>query len=142
MSERSLFIEALEKTNATERAAYLDAACGEDAALRLRIEKLLQAHQAAGGILDYSAVRSEETGGCQPLSEDPGMVIGPYQLLEQIGEGGFGVVFLAEQQYPVRRTVALKVLKPSMDSKQVVARFEAERQALALMDHPPYCPRF
>src|ERR671932_22344 len=70
------------------------------------------------------------------VTERPGAVIGPYKLLEQIGEGGFGVVFLAEQTKPVRRRVALKVLKPGMDSKQVVARFEAERQALALMDHP------
>ena len=72
----------------------------------------------------------------QPIAEQPGMVIGPYKLVEQIGEGGFGVVFMAEQQQPVRRKVALKVLKPGMDTRQVVARFEAERQALALMDHP------
>src|SRR5262249_1378995 len=70
-----------------------------------------------------------------PLSERPGMVIGPYKLLEQIGEGGFGVVYMAEQQEPIRRKVALKVLKPGMDTRQVVARFEAERQALAIMDH-------
>src|SRR5205823_4008909 len=70
------------------------------------------------------------------LAERPGTVIGPYKLLEQIGEGGFGVVFMAEQQEPVRRKVALKVIKPGMDTKQVVARFEAERHALALMDHP------
>src|SRR5207247_2848703 len=69
------------------------------------------------------------------VSECPGTVIGPYKLLEQIGEGGFGVVYMAEQQQPVRRKVALKVIKPGMDSKQVIARFEAERQALALMDH-------
>src|SRR4029077_13667158 len=72
----------------------------------------------------------------QPIAERPGSVIGPYKLLEQIGEGGFGVVFMAEQAYPVRRRVALKVLKLGMDTRQVVARFEAERQALALMDHP------
>src|SRR5205085_9242551 len=73
----------------------------------------------------------------EPTAGDcPGTVIGPYKLLEQIGEGGFGMVFLAEQSQPVRRQVALKVLKPGMDSRQVVARFEAERQALALMDHP------
>src|SRR5207248_2005593 len=71
----------------------------------------------------------------KPLTEGPGMVIGPYQLLEQIGEGGFGVVYLAEQQQPLRRKVALKIIKPGMDSKQVIARFEAERQALAMMDH-------
>jgi serine/threonine protein kinase len=77
------------------------------------------------------------SGGDDKLvTECPGMMIGPYKLLEQIGEGGFGVVFMAEQQQPVRRKVALKVLKPGMDTKQVVAPFEAERQALALMDHP------
>src|SRR4029077_19399794 len=70
------------------------------------------------------------------ITERPGTVIGPYKLLEQIGEGGFGVVFMADQQHPVRRRVALKVLKPGMDTKQVIARFEAERQALALMEHP------
>src|SRR5205807_5321753 len=70
------------------------------------------------------------------VSERPGTVIGPYKLLEQIGEGGFGVVFMAEQQQPIRRKVAVKVLKPGMDTRQVIARFEAERQALALMDHP------
>ena len=71
-----------------------------------------------------------------PIGEGPGTLIGPYKLLEQIGEGGFGVVFMAEQQQPVRRKVALKIIKPGMDTRQVVARFEAERQALALMDHP------
>ena len=136
MNERSVFIEALDKANAAERAAYLDAVCGEDIALRLRVEKLLVAHEAAGGILDYPAVQGEVASPCQSITEGPGTRIGPYKLLEQIGEGGFGVVFMAEQQQPVRRKVALKVLKPGMDTKQVVARFEAERQALALMDHP------
>ena len=70
------------------------------------------------------------------IGEQPGTIIGPYKLLEQIGEGGFGVVFMAEQQQPVRRKVALKIIKPGMDTRQVIARFEAERQALALMDHP------
>src|SRR6266404_5825398 len=135
MNERSIFIEALERTKAAERAAYLDVACGEDVAKRRRIEKLLVAHEAAGGILDHPAVPSEAAGPEQPLTERPGTVIGPYKLLEQIGEGGFGVVFMAEQQHPVRRKVALKVVKPGMDTRQVVARFEAERQALAMMDH-------
>src|SRR5207247_9797339 len=71
----------------------------------------------------------------QPMSEGPGTVVGPYKLLEQIGEGGMGVVFMAEQTHPVRRKVALKLIKPGMDSKQVIARFEAGRQALAMMDH-------
>src|SRR5207247_4232073 len=72
----------------------------------------------------------------EPIAERPGTVIGPYKLMEQIGEGGMGLVFVAEQQHPVRRKVALKVIKPGMDTRQVVARFEAERQALALTDHP------
>jgi serine/threonine protein kinase len=136
MNERSIFIEALDKTNAAQRAAYLDAVCAEDVAMRRRIEKLLGAHEAAGGILDHAAVPAEMTGPEQPLSEGPGTVIGPYKLLQQIGEGGFGVVYMAEQTQPVRRMVALKIIKPGMDTAQVIARFESERQALALMDHP------
>jgi WD40 repeat protein/serine/threonine protein kinase len=135
MNERSLFIEALEKASVAERAIYLDAVCGEDIALRLRLENLLIAHEAAGGILDYPAVQGEVPGLYKPIAEGTGTVIGPYKLLEQIGEGGFGVVYMAEQQQPLRRKVALKVLKPGMDTSQVVARFEAERQALAMMEH-------
>jgi eukaryotic-like serine/threonine-protein kinase len=136
MNDRSLFLEALEKTNAAERAAHLDAICGEDAAMRRRVERLLMAHEAAGGILDRPAVPEEITGAYQPLTEGPGTVIGPYKLLQQIGEGGFGVVYMAEQNRPIRRMVALKIIKPGMDTAQVIARFESERQALALMDHP------
>jgi serine/threonine protein kinase len=136
MNERSVFIEALEKTNAAERAAYLDAVCGRDAGLRARIEKLLAAHEAAGGILDRPAMTEEATGPYRPITEGPGTVISPYKLLQKIGEGGFGVVYMAEQTQPVRRMVALKIIKPGMDTAQVIARFEAERQALALMDHP------
>src|SRR5262249_12138697 len=95
----------------------------------------LRAHEMPQRILDApEALRP--TIDEVPSLEHPGMVIGPYKLLEQIGEGGFGVVFMAEQQHPIRRKIALKVLKPGMDSRQVVARFEAERQALAIMDHP------
>ncbi len=93
------------------------------------------AHQQTNSLLDSPAAALVATMD-EPIPEGPGTVIGPYKLLEQIGEGGFGVVFMAEQQQPVRRKVALKVLKPGMDTHQVVARFEAERQALALMDHP------
>src|SRR5262249_28915700 len=131
-----VFIEALEKTNAAERGAYLGAVCGEDAALRARVDKLLAAHEAAGGILDRPAATEEATGPYRPLSEGPGTLVGPYKLLQKIGEGGFGVVYMAEQTQPVRRMVALKIIKPGMDTAQVIARFEAERQALALMDHP------
>ncbi|HEV3343692.1 MAG TPA: protein kinase [Pirellulales bacterium] len=124
----ALFCEALEQPSAEERAAYLDEACGEDLPLRAHVERLLRAHEQAGGFL--------EVGPAVLSREQPGAMIGPYKLLEEIGEGGFGVVYMAEQTVPVRRRVALKILKPGMDTRQVVARFEAERQALALMDDP------
>src|SRR5262245_4861534 len=130
----SIFCEALLYTSAGEQAAYLDSACGNDADLRARVEDLLRAHQQAGHFLEGtgpSPSRADTVN--QPIREGPGTVIGPYKLLEQIGEGGFGVVFMAEQQEPIRRRVALKVIKPGMDTRQVIARFEAERQALALM---------
>jgi WD40 repeat protein/serine/threonine protein kinase/tetratricopeptide (TPR) repeat protein len=131
---RSLFLAALER-GPDQWPAFLDEACGGDAGVRARVEELLRAHQAMGTI---HAGRGRGQAGTVDLApaEQPGTVIGPYRLLEQIGEGGFGVVFLAEQTQPVRREVALKVLKAGMDTRQVVARFEAERQALAIMDHP------
>jgi serine/threonine protein kinase/Tfp pilus assembly protein PilF len=132
---KSIFGKALELSSDSERAAYLDRACQGDAGLRAEVESLLQAREKAGAFLAGSA--SDPATTCdEPIVERPGALIGPYKLLEQIGEGGFGVVFMAEQQRPLRRKVALKVLKPGMDTRQVVARFEAERQALALMDHP------
>jgi tetratricopeptide (TPR) repeat protein len=130
----AIFFAALEKAP-PERAAYLDLACAGDSELRRRIEKMLAAQDQAGSFLERPA-RSAVLTVDYPLAERPGSVIGPYKLLEQIGEGGFGLVFMAEQQQPVRRKVAVKVLKPGMDTRQVVARFEAERQALAIMDHP------
>jgi serine/threonine protein kinase/tetratricopeptide (TPR) repeat protein len=136
MNERDLFIAALKKTQAAARAAFLDEACGDDAGLRAQVEALLREHAQLGSFLETPAPPPVVTVGALSLREGPGTVIGPYKLLEQIGEGGFGVVFLAEQQQPLRRKVALKVLKPGMDTRQVVARFEAERQALALMNHP------
>jgi serine/threonine protein kinase/Flp pilus assembly protein TadD len=133
----SIFAGAIERRSPGELAAFLDAACGADVGLRLRIEALLRAHDEAGGFLrDRSEAGDPVATVDRPASEGAGTVIGPYKLLEQIGEGGFGVVFMAEQTEPVRRKVALKVLKPGMDTRQVVARFEAERQALAIMDHP------
>jgi serine/threonine-protein kinase len=135
MHEQSLFIAALEKEDPTERAAFLDQACGGDPALRQRIERLLQRHEQADSLLDAPAAAPAATVA-ESSAEGPGTVIGPYKLMEQIGEGGMGLVFVAEQQQPIRRKVALKVIKPGMDTRQVVARFEAERQALALMDHP------
>src|SRR5262249_24482455 len=115
--------------------AYLTEECGGDEALRDRVRNLLAAHKAAGNFLEPAAAGLVVTTDESPPGR-PRTLIGPYKLLERIGEGGFGVVFMAEQQRPVRRKVALKVLKPGIDTRQVVARFEAERQALALMDHP------
>src|SRR5262245_7786485 len=132
---RSIFLEAVEQHTPDQWGPYLDAACGQDQELRGRVEVLLRAHEQANSLLDAPGPALLQTVD-EPPAESPGAVIGPYRLLEPIGEGGFGVVFLAEQQHPVRRRVALKVLKPGMDTRQVVARFEAERQALALMDHP------
>jgi tetratricopeptide (TPR) repeat protein/serine/threonine protein kinase len=128
-----VFCSAVELESPAERAAYLDGACGDDLNLRRRVERLLEAHAQAGNFL--AAVPEVAAATTEFLTEATGTLIGPYKLLEQIGEGGFGVVFMAEQQQPVRRKVALKVLKPGMDSRRVIARFEAERQALALMDH-------
>jgi WD40 repeat protein/serine/threonine protein kinase len=136
MNERSVFLAVLDIADPSERSAYLDRACAGDTALRAGVEALLKAHQEPGSFMERPAAALVATVDESPLSERPGTVIGPYKLLEQIGEGGFAIVFLAEQQVPVCRKVALKVLKPGMDSKQVIARFEAERQALALMDHP------
>jgi WD40 repeat protein/serine/threonine protein kinase len=119
----AIFCEALDRNSPEEAARYLDKACGGDTALRAQMEELLSSHRAAGQFL----------GGAP---EGPGTQIGSYKLLEEIDEGSFGIVYMAEQTQPLRRKVALKILKPGMDSRQVIARFEAERQALALMDHP------
>jgi eukaryotic-like serine/threonine-protein kinase len=134
MNEATVFAAALEKVTDEERAAFVADACGGDERLRRRVEALLRAHAESDEMLDPPS--GSERTGAYPIREAPGAVIGPYKLLEQIGEGGFGVVFMAEQTQPVRRKVALKILKPGMDTTQVVARFEAERQALAIMDHP------
>jgi serine/threonine protein kinase len=132
MSDESIFAAALGKATGAERRAFLDEACGGDKALRRRVERLLEADDHTAGILE----RGPDGPTDPPRSgEQPGDRIGPYKLREQIGEGGMGTVYVAEQQHPVRRKVALKIIKPGMDSAQVIARFEAERQALALMDH-------
>jgi serine/threonine protein kinase/Tfp pilus assembly protein PilF len=135
MDERVIFDRALDLTDPVERAAYLEEACGQDAGLRARVESLLRSHERAGSFLQGAAIGSAATLGL-PITEKPGTVIGPYKLLQQIGEGGMGVVYMAEQTEPVERRVALKIIKPGMDTRQVIARFEAERHALALMDHP------
>src|SRR5262249_53984445 len=131
MNEESIFAEALAKRDG-ERVAFLDEHCKEDVALRKHVEALLKAHDHPDPFLETPAraVTIDE-----PIRERPGMVIGRYKLMEQIGEGGMGLVFVAEQQHPIRRKVALKLIKPGMDTREVIARFEAERQALALMDH-------
>src|SRR5216684_4177294 len=136
MNEEAIFLEALQKPTPEARAAFLDVACVDHPELRLSVNMLLKAHERAGGFLENVPHLGVATIDEPAVAERPGTVIGPYKLLEQIGEGGFGVVFMAEQQQPIRRKVALKILKPGMDTRQVVARFEAERQALALMDHP------
>jgi WD40 repeat protein/serine/threonine protein kinase len=133
---KAIFWEALDRPSEAERRGYLDRACEGDAALRSRIDALLVAHQDVGEFLEQPVPTPTLTWNEPEPLEAMGTLIGPYKLLEQIGEGGFGVVFMAEQTEPVRRKVALKVLKPGMDTRQVIARFEAERQALAIMDHP------
>ncbi len=132
----SVFFNALERGTPEARAAFLDEACAGDPNLRRCVDRLLNAHPKAEGFMLAPAPGLPVTVDQPTTVEKVGTVIGPYKLLQILGEGGFGVVFLAEQTEPVRRKVALKIIKPGMDSKQVVARFEAERQALALMDHP------
>jgi WD40 repeat protein/serine/threonine protein kinase len=152
MTEEELFEAARHIRDAAERAAYLERACAGDPALRQRVEALLRSHVEAGAFLRAPAGEAGTThtdapgrwvdrarsagppGG--PPAEDTGASIGPYKLLQLLGEGGMGAVFLAEQKQPVERRVALKIIKAGMDSARVIARFEAERQALALMDHP------
>jgi len=159
--EKSIFLEALEKEPA-EREAFILQACGGDEQLAAGVRALLRAHERTDNVLDLAppglelirqqaaadgSAPEQEQGvpsGSGSASEDrsegilerPGSTIGPYRLMEQIGEGGFGLVFVAEQLRPVRRKVALKIVKPGMDTRDVIARFEAERQALALMEHP------
>jgi len=133
LNEEAIFNLARKLDSRELRDDYLVQACGEDRALRARVDALLAVHEEEKSFLASPAAviaTSEER-----ITESPGTMIGPYKLLEQIGEGGFGLVFMAEQLKPVRRKVAVKVLKPGMDTRHVIARFEAERQALALMDH-------
>ena len=132
--ELAVFSDA-RRLPAQERAAFLDQACADDAALRRHVEELLQSSDEGGAFLQSPAAAAP-VGTSRLPANKPGDRIGRYKLLQQIGEGGCGVVYMAEQEEPVRRRVALKVIKLGMDTKQVIARFEAERQALALMDHP------
>src|SRR3954469_22325668 len=130
MKAEDIFLAALEKKAADERQDYLKSACGDDVHLRAQVIGLLNSDQQAGSFLDAPLFDSPPTID-PPDCERPGAVIGPYKLMEEIGAGGFGLVFVAEQQQPLRRKVALKVIKPGMDTREVIARFEAERQALA-----------
>jgi serine/threonine protein kinase/tetratricopeptide (TPR) repeat protein len=131
---KAIFCEALEKPP-QEVAAYLDRACGEDKALRGRVEVLLRANQEAGHFLG-DPTGQDATLDTNQVGEVPGSQIGPYKLVERLGEGTFGAVFMAEQRDSLRRSVAIKIIKPGMDSREIIARFEAERQALAVMNHP------
>src|SRR4051794_13303835 len=137
MNELEIFSAAAELNTPEEREKYLDEACVENEALRARIESLLRSFRQAGSFIE-SPVHDFDIAATvdRPVAEGPGTIIGPYKILQQIGEGGMGVVFMAEQSEPIHRMVALKIIKPGMDTRQVIARFEAERQALAMMDHP------
>ena len=149
---KAVFNEALERPAGPERLAYLDGACRDNTALRAQVNELLEDHEQVGRFLETAALDRQRDAGADipsdptgqrsadrpsfgPPSEVADTSIGAYKLLQKIGEGGMGVVYMAEQEKPVRRKVALKIIKPGMDTDQVVARFEAERQALALMDH-------
>src|ERR1041385_4878059 len=132
----AVFTEAL-RLPPEGRARYLSEACKGDGGLRRRVEALLEAYDESGDSLGRSAAdRPPKAAQAPAVGEKPGDRIGHYKLLQQIGEGGCGVVYMAEQEEPVRRRVALKIIKPGMDTNNVMARFEAERQALALMEHP------
>ena len=132
----SIFFAALDQPTPEARAACVAAACAGDDDLRRRVERLLSAQPRIGRFLEDPAAVFANTVTLSPVPEQPGDTIGPYKLLQKIGEGGMGVVYMAEQTDPVERRVALKIIKPGMDTCQVIARFEAERQALAMMDHP------
>jgi serine/threonine protein kinase/WD40 repeat protein len=151
MTEESLFLAALEKPTPAERQAFLEEACGQDVALRARVQLLLEADARAPGILERRAAPPAGPEGAtvdsapgqqgtvdygDPTARVSAVLAGKYKLVEEIGEGGMGSVFMAQQTEPVKRAVAVKVVKAGMDSKAVLARFEAERQALAMMDHP------
>ncbi len=129
---KEVFSQALERKSPAERERFLAEASKDEPELRSQVESLLKAHEQAGDFLGQTMRLPPPDFGWEPL----GTIIGRYKLLEKIGEGGFGVVYMAEQQEPVQRKVALKIIKPGMDTREVIARFEAERQALALMDHP------
>ena len=141
IDDQAIFEVARKLDSRESRQAYLQQVCEGDPPLEQRIIALLQAYDEHASFLESPptvliCLNNPPVGEPQAPDAEIGSQIGPYKLLEQIGEGGMGIVYLAEQREPVRRRVALKIIKPGMDSRQVIARFEAERQALALMDHP------
>src|SRR5882724_5610076 len=127
-----IFSRIVEMANAEARAAYLEGACGDDRSLKARVEALLANHTQDDFLQKPAAVLGPQGTVVVPITEKPGDRIGRYRIREKVGEGGCGVVYVAEQEEPVRRRVALKIIKPGMDTKSVIARFEAERQALAM----------
>ena len=131
-SEKEIFYAALELTDRQQRRDLLDSACERNLALRRAVEQLLEAHEGAG----IRAPESPPSETDHPSAAQLGQMVGNYKLLEKIGDGGFGDVYMAEQREPIQRCVALKIIKQGMDTRQVIARFEAERQALSLMNHP------
>jgi hypothetical protein len=133
---KAVFDQALEIASAAERQTYLDRVRTEAPEVGQKVQALLDAYAAAGSFLEAPVVPVVSVTVDRPIVECPGTIIGPYKLLQQIGEGGMGTVYMAEQAQPVQRRVALKLVKSGMDSRQVIARFEAERQALAMMEHP------
>ncbi len=135
-NEEDIFKIALAIPAGEVRLVYLHQACGDDHALRERVVALLKVAEEERSFLEQPAAGFASTAAGPPPVEQPGEQIGPYKLLQVIGDGGMGVVYMAEQKVPVSRRVALKVIKPGMDTRQVIARFEAERQALSMMDHP------
>src|SRR6266404_5451667 len=141
--EESLFDAALKYSNPVERRSFIERVCGGDRTLRERVEALIAAQKEADSFftgcseaVEREALKEDGAALAEQTEERISSFIGPYKLLQKIGEGGCGVVYMAEQEKPVRRRVALKVIKLGMDTKAVIARFEAERQALAMMDHP------
>jgi len=136
MNAEQVFHLAVEISDPKERIAFLDQACHGDDALKSKVAALLRADEHTSKFLETPPADYEVTLDATPLSEGPGTIIGPYKLLEKIGEGGMAVVYMAQQTQPIKRRIALKIIKLGMDTKEVIARFEAERQALALMDHP------
>src|SRR5262245_28893409 len=135
---KQIFLDAVADCAPAQWPSYVTEQCGGDEALRRDVEALLAAHEQPDSLLkgvDDAGATAAQVAAAHAI-ELPGRVVGNYKLLQQVGEGGFGVVYMAEQAKPVQRIVALKIIKPGMDSRQVIARFEAERQALAMMDHP------